>query len=177
MRKPRFNLIITHEPTYVNYKWARDQLEFMLDNIRIVDTSPSRILAYVDDPYKAVNIIREKIPKDTPILKVIPIDAVTEPYVEDVAKEVWNRAEKIPGDKTFRITMQGHLYWRSTGLRARTIDAINYIAEKINRKVKLKEPDWIIYIKVLRVFRYQEVAAITVTPIEYILSIVKLRSK
>ena len=52
-----------------------------------------------------------------------------------------------------------------------------YIAEKIDRKVKLKEPDWIIYIKVLRVFRYQEVAAITVTPIEYILSIVKLRLK
>lgn len=166
-----FNLIVTHEPTYVNYKWALEQLRDIIGRFNIIDVSQSRVLLRVEDPYKAVDLIRDKLPRDTPILRVIPVDLVLEPFVEDVAKAAWNLSSKIPANATFRITLEGgHLYWRDTNLMAHTIDAIKYIASNIDRRVKLRDYDWVVYIRVLRLHKHVEVAALTVAPAKYIFS-------
>ncbi len=170
MNNLSFNLIVTHEPSYANYKWALDQLKNILEKFNIVDVSQSRIILRVSDPYEAVEKIIEKLPKDTPILRVIPVDIVIEPYVEDVAEIVWKYYTKIPPNATFRITLEGrHLYWRNNKI-AHTDEAIRYIASKINRKVDLRNYEWEIYIRVLKIHKHVEVASITIAPAKYIFS-------
>ncbi len=166
------NLIVSHEPSYYNYRWTLDQLKDLLGSVKIVDVAPSRILLNVDDPYKAIDIIREHLPEDTPILRVIPIDEIVEPYVESVAEYVWSVYEsKIPEDAKYRITIEGrHLYWRSNSMLAHTRDAIEYIASKVNRRVGLEDYSWIIYIRVMKTRSLGEVAAIAITSAKYIFS-------
>ncbi len=162
----------------MNYKWAVDQLEQILGRLTIIDTAQSRILARVDDPYETIDMIMEFLPDDTPILRIIPVDEVLEPYVEDVAEHAWSLAdEKIPSNNTYRVTIEGgHLYWRKNSQWAHTIDAIKYIASKIDRKVDLENYDWIVYVRVLRV-RYTEYAALTVAPAKYIFSKAKQKKR
>ncbi len=153
-------------------------MEQILGRLIIVDTSQSRILARVDNPYETIDLISEFLPEDTPILRVIPVDEVLEPYVEDVAERAWSLAEeKIPQESTYRVTIEGgHLYWRKNGQWAHTIDAIKYIASKIDRKVDLENYDWIVYVRVLKI-RYSEYAALTVAPAKYIFSKAKQRKR
>ena len=166
-----FNLMITHEPSYQNYKWAMDQITSILGHVVVIDAIQSRILLKVNDPYNALELLTQYLPRDTPILKIIPVDEVVDPYVEDVANVVWDLADsKIPKESTYRITLEGrHLYWKSNGSIAHREEAIKYIASKIDRPVNLKNYEWIVYIKVLRLHR-RERASITVAPTKYIFS-------
>jgi len=166
-----FNIIITHEHGLDNYKFVLSRIRRSGLNYVLVDRSPSIILLRVDNPYEAVRLLREHISDIQVVYRVIPVDAVVNPYVEEVAAKSTELAgQKIPLDKTFRITLHGRLYWAETRLPAHTMDAIRVIAEKINRQVSLKNPDYVVYIRSIKLYHRRRYATITVTTPDMILS-------
>lgn len=165
MRKEPFNLIITHYPGYDNYVVVREQLKNLFDSIKIVDTSQSIILAIVDDPYSAVERIKSSGIKETPILRVIPVDAVTDVFVDRIKQAVHELIEKkVKPEETFKIKIDGRVYRRGEGSveRIHRDEAIKMIAENIHNPVNLKNPDWLVYVKTLRIYRSTELASISV---------------
>jgi tRNA acetyltransferase TAN1 len=172
----RFNLMVTHEPGRENYRYVLSLLRDILGDYRLVDAATAVILLRVDDPYEAVKILKENRDRINVIYRAIPIDTVTEPYVEVVAGEAARLAEeKIPEDKTYRITLKGRLYWRETRMPAHSMDAISIIAEGIKRKVSLTSPDYVVYIRSVRLYHRRRVATITVTTPDNIFSLISSR--
>ena len=175
---PNFNLIVS---TYaMREEAAIEELKQYVGGVYVVKKQRSLLIIKLTrmDPYEAIDTIRESIdPRFTNILKIIPVDRVEEAIVQKVAEAVWSVVdEKIKPDETYRITLDGRLYWlREGGLleKAHTMDSINYIAEKIDRKVNLSKPDKIVYIKTVRV-GYGDYAAIAICEPKYILSTQKL---
>lgn len=168
-----FNLIVTHEPGRDNYRYVLSVLRDIVPDLVLVDNGPAVLLFRSSDPYSVVKKLSENREKLNIIYRVIPVDATTNAYVEDVAVEVLKLVDKkIPRDKTYRITLRGRLYWKETKLPAHSLDAIKFIAEKIDRKVSLVKPDYVVYIRSLRLYRNRRVAAITVTTPDNILSLV-----
>lgn len=179
MSREPFNLIVTHYPGYDNYAVVRHQLAEVLENHEIVDTSQSIMFLLVEDPYQAVEILRERLPKDTPILRIIPVDAVVDVYVERIgpkARDILYRNSSNEKE-TFMIRVDGRLYRRSNGnvVRLHTSEAIEYIASFIDRPVNLKRPDWVIYVKAVRLYRTTELASITVARPDQIVSLARER--
>jgi tRNA acetyltransferase TAN1 len=126
----------------------------------------------VDDPYSAINQFREHVKEIPVIYRVIPVDLVVDPYVEIVAEKARELAEqKIPVDKTFRVTLHGRLYWAETRLPAHTMDAIKVIANGINRQVSLTHPDYIVYIRSIKLYHRKRYATITVTTPDNIITL------
>ncbi len=167
-----FNLIVTHEPGLDNYRYVLSLLREYIDDLVLVDAGPSVLLFRVSDPYNVVEELKKYRSELNMIYRIIPVDVVTEAYVETVAEEACRLArERIPVDKTFRITLHGRLFWRETGAPAHTMDAIHVIAEGIDRIVSLSHPDYVVYIRSLRLYKRKRVATITVTKPENILSL------
>ncbi|MGC8953887.1 THUMP domain-containing protein [Desulfurococcus amylolyticus] len=159
-----FNLMITHEPGLENFRFVLAKLRNTGLNYVLVDKGPSVILLKVDDPYDFTSRIREAVNEIQVIYRVIPIDVVTDPYVEIVAEKSRELAlEKIPVDKTYRVTLHGRLYWLETRLPAHTMDAIRVIADKIDRQVSLTHPDYLVYIRSVKLYHRRRYATITVT--------------
>ncbi|MCD6300597.1 MAG: hypothetical protein J7L82_00825, partial [Staphylothermus sp.] len=124
------------------------------------------------DPYEVIEKLSEHKDKLSIIYRVIPIDKVVDPYVEIVAEEVAGLVEeRIPQDRTYRINLRGRLYWKETRMPAHTMDAIKVIAEKINRPVSLTHPDYVVYIRSVKLYHRKRVATITVTEPSRILSL------
>ncbi len=171
-----FNLMVTHEPGPENYRYVLSLLREFLGDYRLVDAGTAVLLLRVDDPYRAVEELGRFRDKLNIIYRVIPIDDVTDPYVETVAEEASKLAsDKIPPDKTYRVTLHGRLYWRETRMPAHSLDAIRVIAEKIDRQVSLTHPDYIVYIRSVRLYHRRRVATITVTTPDKILSLASSR--
>ncbi len=162
-----FNLIVTHLPGYPNKRDAIRQLSWLLDDIEIVDSRPNILLAKVPDPDSAVASLRRSLPENTPILRIIPVHAVAYPKVESVRPVVHELLRKQP-QGSFAIKLDGHLY-DSEGRMMHKVDAITVIADGIDRPVRLKKPDILVYIKVVR-YRRSYLAAIYVGKPEGILS-------
>jgi len=159
-----FNLIVTHEPGRDNYYWALDQIrEILGPNIQLIHSRQSIIFLKTDEPHKAAEKIRKMLQgSSTPIYRVIPIDIVTDPLIDRVSEAIRELAPKIPKDNTFRITLQGHLYKSDESgrfMRLHTMDSIKILAEYVDRRVNLTNPDWIILVKVV-IIRNRELAAI-----------------
>ncbi len=172
----RFNLMITHEPGPENYRYILSILRDYLGDYQLVDAGTAVILLRVDDPYEAVHRLAENRDKIQIIYRVIPIDHVTDPYVEVVAEEAARLAEeKIPRNKTYRVSLKGRLYWKETRMPAHSMDAIRVIAEKIDRMVSLTHPDYVVYIRSVRLYHRRRVATITVTEPSNILSLASSR--
>lgn len=168
----RFNLIITHEPGPYNYRYILSVLRDIIGDFRVVDSTYSVMLLRVDDPYGIVRELGKHRDKLGVVYRVIPVDEVLDPYVEVVAERAAKLAnERIPLDKTYRVSLRGRLYWRETRLPASSIDAIRVIAEKINRKVSLENPDYVVYIRSVKFYYRKRVAALTVTETSNILSL------
>jgi tRNA acetyltransferase TAN1 len=180
LAKEPFNLIVTHYPGYDNFVVVREQLRGILDNFRVVDTGQSIILASVNDPYDAVEKIREYGLRDTPILRVIPVDVVTDVYVDRVADASRKKLSEKSKDEreSFMIKIDGRLYERKEDeiRRLHKDEAISIIAEGINRPVNLKNPDWIVYVKTVKLYRVTELASISVCRPENILSFAQKNS-
>lgn len=166
-----FNVVLTHEHGLDNYRFVISRLRRIGLDYVVVDKGPSIILLRVNDPYEMVNTLREHI-KDIPVLyRAVPVDAVVDPYVEAVAEKSRELANsKIPMDKTFRITLHGRLYWRETRMPAHTMDAIRIIASGIDRHVSLTRPDYVVYIRSVKLYHRRRYATITVTTPDNILS-------
>ncbi len=163
-----FSLIVTHEPGIDNYRWVRNQLKQIVgDKLRYVSSYQSVILYDLDgDPHEVARQIREALKGvGTAVIRVIPVDYVTNPYIEEVCEVVREYiAPKIPEDSSFRITIEGHLM-RSAGegryVRMHTIDAVKELAKYVDRPVNLENPDLIIYVKVVKYMRWRRKAGIS----------------
>ncbi|MEM3980006.1 MAG: THUMP domain-containing protein, partial [Ignisphaera sp.] len=104
--------------------------------------------------------------KDTPIHRVIPIDVVVDPLLNKVVKIATEYAlRRIPENETYRVTLHGRLYTvdeRGRLVKVPSLDAVRAIAQDINRKVNLKNPQWVVYVRSLSVQRWRTVVAISV---------------
>ena len=76
-------------------------------------------------------------------LKLVPIQSVSEASLDAIQSSALSLAQRIGDNETFRVTVEK----RHTGLSSKTI--IDSIAKKVDRKVKLEEPDRIIMVDVI----------------------------
>ncbi len=168
--------MVTHEPGPENYRFVLSLLRDLIGDFQLVDAGTAVLLLRVDDPYHVVEELSRVRDKLNLIYRVIPIDKVTDPYVETVAEEAARLAEeKIPPGKTYRVSLKGRLYWRETRMPAHSLDAIRVIAEKIDRPVSLTHPDYVVYIRSVRLYHRRRVATLTVTTPDKILSLASSR--
>ncbi len=163
-----FNIIITYEPGRENLDWVFSQINECIGTSYVVTrVKPSMILLSVERPYEVWKKLKQCLyNKDTAIHRVIPVDEVVDPLVERIAKKASEYAlQRIPQSATYRITLHGKLYTVDKNgrlVRMHTIDAIRVIAEGIPRKVNLKNPEWVVYIRTVPVGRWFVVAALSV---------------
>ncbi len=169
-----FNLVVSHLPGRIMAREAEKHLVWLLRDVRIVYRMPNLILARVGDPRDAVTRLRRSLPDSTPILRVVPLDYVTEPVVSKVRRVVHGLLEEAP-EGSYAIRLDGHLL-DEHGRMMHKIDSIRIIAEGIERPVNLTAPDLLVYIKVVK-YRVGYLAGIYVGPPNGILSTVKERGK
>jgi len=163
-----FNVIVTLEPSRENIDWAFSQINSCVGtSYVIVRVRSSLILLSVADPYKFWFDVKKCVyGKDTPLHRVIPVDAVVDPLIDRVAEKAQQYAlARIPENATYRITLHGKVFTvddRGRLIKMHSTDAIRIVAEKINRKVDLDNPDWVVYIRTVNIRRWRSVIAISV---------------
>ena len=147
-----FNLIVTclrgQEPVAASE--LTDLLREMGDPEPVVNTTKVAGLLTARtslDPFKVVEHIRmilEQEPwKIGYLMRVIPVEEVVETKPERIAEAVEKLAGKIPEDATYRVTVEK----RHTQLSSKEI--VEAAAQKVERKVNLENPDWIVLIQVI----------------------------
>lgn len=122
------------------------------------------------EPVEAIRRIRGEL-RERPesfknLLRIIPVEATVPTELVEIVETVLRLAEKIPEDDSFRVTLEK----RRTKLRSREV--IDAVAEKIDRKVDLGEPDWVVLVEIVG-----KRTGIAVVPREGILSIQKERAQ
>ena len=163
-----FNLIVAHEPWPPARREALHTLRSLLGagNVRVFASPPSLLLVKVPDPYSVPALLYRELGPSTPILRAVPLEGETPPYVEDVAEAVRElvaeRAERMGGSPSFAIRLEGHLYRRSDMARLHKDEAVKIVARDIDLPVNLSSPDILVLIKVVRVERAQRYAGIMV---------------
>jgi len=165
--KRLFNLIIAHEPGYYASRDALRTVRTILGNARLFAAPQSLLLLSVDDPYRAVATLADNLPEDSTILRAIPLDAVVSPYLRDVDTTLKRIvAEKYGSNSrsTFAIRLEGHLMDNETGRRLHKDEAIKVLANGIDMRVDLSNPDILLLVKVVRASRGLYYAGIMVAP-------------
>lgn len=163
-----FNIIITCEPGRENVDWAFSQINSCIGTSYIVvKVRSSLILINIADPYSTWYKLKSCLyGKDTPIHRVIPVDIVVEPIIDRIVEEAQKYAlARIPQNASFRITLHGKVYSineRKRLVKLSSIEAIKMIAEGIDRRVDLENPDWVIYVRSVPIRRWSVVTAISV---------------
>jgi len=77
-------------------------------------------------------------------LKLTPIEIVVPTRLEDIANAAQSLANrKIPLEGTYRVTVNK----RATTLR--TSEVIEAVASRVNRKVDLRNPDWVVLVEIV----------------------------
>ena len=148
---PLFNLIVSHQPGRAGYLEALRYLRAYLEGFQVFYSRQSIILARVPDPYRAVKVLADRLPPDSPILRVIPVDEVTPSYLEDVVEKVKVLyPRRIPRDARFAVRVEGRLYRREGGEVSR-LEAHRVIGGVVDRPVDLRNPDYLVLVKVVRV--------------------------
>ncbi len=77
------------------------------------------------------------------VLKIIPIEIITETILENLIQIAGDLGKQISQNETFRITVKG----RQSPLESQAV--IIKLAEHIDRKVNLNQPDRIVMIQIL----------------------------
>ncbi|MGP3667584.1 MAG: THUMP domain-containing protein [Candidatus Bathyarchaeota archaeon] len=138
----------------------------------LTDITPVRGLIVAKtslDPFEVVkklkSFLEEKPEEFQYTLKVIPIQKVVKTRIEDIKETVKQLAEKIGVEEKFRVTVEK----RHTELDR--MEVIKAVAEEIDRKVDLKNPDKILLIEIVG-----GLTGISVLRPQDILSIVKEKS-
>lgn len=148
----RFNLIVTtfRGQESVAVSELRELLAVLGDEEAVVEmTKISGLITAKTslDPFQVIEKVGEIAEKESwrisSLLRFIPIEEVVTSKVEEIAEAVGRLAGKIPEDSSFRITVEK----RHTQLSSQEI--IKAAAEKVERRVDLKNPDWIVLIEVL----------------------------
>jgi tRNA acetyltransferase TAN1 len=99
------------------------------------------------DPHELVhelrNLLHERPWEFRNIKRVIPVDKIVSTEYDEIAKESWDSAKNIPEESTFRVQVKK----RYTKISSRKL--IELIASKINRRVDLDSPDYIVNVEIL----------------------------
>ncbi len=99
------------------------------------------------DPFEVIERVREMAVvepwKVSGLMRVIPIERVVETRLERIAEAVDELKERIPPEATYKVVVEK----RHTQLSSREI--IEAVASRVERKVRLENPDWIVLVEVL----------------------------
>ena len=99
------------------------------------------------DPVEVVekfrNILTERPYEFRYALRIVPIQIVVQTDLSEIKKSAQEMASKIGENQSFRVTVEK----RFTELHSK--DIIEAAAGDLNRRVDLKNPDWILQIEVL----------------------------
>ncbi len=168
-----FNLIVTAPRGQENL--AAIELEDLLRSLG--DNSPQVSITSITglltaktslDPLSVIEkvkaIMEEEPWRIGTLMRMIPVEEVVESRIDEIAQAAEKLASKIPEDQSFRITVEK----RHTSLSSSEI--IEAAAKNINRRVDLKNPDWIVLIEVVGAY-----TGISVLKPDQILSLAKLR--
>lgn len=169
---PKFSLIVTHIPGWRERREAIDEVRYILGSVEYVGGYQNVLLFWAPRPLEAVEVLREKLPRWTPILRVIPVLDVVPPRVDSVRESVHRLLARAPPGP-FAIRIDGYLL-DADGRLMHRIDAIKVIAEGVERPVNLKTPAVLVYIKVVGRPAHKR-AAIYVGPPRGILSVPRER--
>ena len=162
-----FNLIVTTARGQENL--AAIELEDLLRSLgdeapQVTTTSISGLLTAKTslNPFEVIEKVKD-IMEEEPwrigsLMRMIPVEEVVESNIDEIAKTVEKLASKIPEDQSFRITIEK----RHSSLSSSEII--------VNRKVDLKNPDWIVLVEVVGAY-----TGISVLRPEQVLSLAKLR--
>ncbi len=125
------------------------------------------ITAYTSlNPFQVIERVEEILGEEpwriSSLLRFIPIERVVEAKPEKIAEAVEELASKIPETASFRVTVEK----RHTNLSSREL--IEAAASKVDRRVNLENPDWVVLVEVLG-----GVAGVSVIKPEQILSTTK----
>jgi tRNA acetyltransferase TAN1 len=170
-----FNLLATTERR--NESDACSELWMLLravgDETPAVDRSPVRglITARTDlNPFVAVKRLRAELHESPDhfrvLLRVIPVEAVIQTGLEEIVEAIHELASRIGEEESFRITVEK----RRTVLQS--MEVIDAVADGIDRKVVLEEPDWIVLIEIVG-----RVTGISVIRPEYLLNVQKEKAR
>jgi len=122
------------------------------------------------NPLETIRWIRGEIKKRPEsfknLLRIIPLETTVPTELEEIVQTAQELAEKIPEDESFRVTLEK----RRTKLRSREV--IDAVAERIDRKVNLGEPDWVVLVEIVGVR-----TGVAVVPRDGILSVQKERAR
>ncbi len=143
-------------------------------NFVVLRKQPSLLIVkYSGDPFEAVRKLKEAVdPRYTTLLKAIPYDVSVPADIEEVVRAVEKFSKKIGESESYRITLKGPLFefvndeWRELDKE----EAIRRIAEVVDRKVDLENPDWVIYVRSLPLRGVQQ-AGISVHRPEWLFSV------
>jgi tRNA acetyltransferase TAN1 len=162
---PEFNLIVVHEPGIENYQRVRNAVKQVLGPRVIYVYSYQSVVLYkcLDEPRVCAETVKN-YGRGTgiPIIKVIPVDRVCRAEIKAVREAVREIARRIPEGSTFRVTLHGHVDREESGylVELRSDEAVREIAEEVSRPVNLTKPDWVVYVRVVRI-GFTKVAAIS----------------
>ena len=169
----RFNLIVTTARGQENLAAIEleDLLRFLGDESPQVSTTSVAGLITAKtslDPFTVIEKVKE-IMEEEPwrigsLMRIIPIEVVVDSNIDEIAQAVEKLASKIPENQSFRITIEK----RHTQLTSSEI--IEAAAKNIDRKVNLKNPDWIVLIEIIGAY-----TGVSVLKPNQILSLAKLR--
>ena len=119
------------------------------DDAKIYHTRVSGLIVCFTsiDPFNVIRRIKD-IARDEPwriryLLRLIPIQIVVNACIEEISKEALKLASVIKDDESYKVKVEK----RHTSIHSR--DVIEAIASKIDRKVKLDNPDWIILVEII----------------------------
>ena len=168
-----FNLIVTTARGQENL--AAIELEDLLRSLgdeapQVSTTSISGLLTAKTslNPFEVIEKVKDMMEEEPwrigSLMRMIPVEEVVESNIDEIAKTVEKLASKIPEDQSFRITIEK----RHSSLSSSEI--IEAAAKNVNRKVDLKNPDWIVLVEVVGAY-----TGISVLRPEQVLSLAKLR--
>lgn len=149
---PNFNLIATTNRR--EESWGCTELWMLLRDIEdpkpIVDRSGiyGLIIARTTlNPVETIGNLREELGRRPEafrhLIRLMPVETVVPSEIERIKEAVQSLFERVGEGESFRITVEK----RRMSLRSREI--IEAVAEGINRKVNLDNPDWVVLIEVI----------------------------
>lgn len=99
------------------------------------------------NPLEAVGRLRGELGRRPEVfqylIRVIPVETVFPTEIEEMRGAVLSLSERIGEEESFRVTVEK----RRTGLRS--MEIIEAVAEGIDRRVDLENPDWVVLIEVV----------------------------
>ncbi len=122
------------------------------------------------DPVEAIGRLRSELREDPDrfrvLLRVIPVEARVRTDLTEIAEEAHRMAERIGEADSFRVTVEK----RRTGLHS--MEVIEAVAEDIDRRVDLENPDWIVLVEIL-----SRITGVSVIRPEGLLNVQKERAR